>query len=132
MPISISLVRGSPTPAYRQILDQVATAAATGRLVEGETLPTVRALAETLELNPNTVARAFTELSRSGVIESRGNRGMFVAPRRQMYTGSERRRRMEPTLDTFVSGALLLGFDLAEIRELVEEKRKGLSRKRTR
>ena len=43
----------------------------------------VRGLAEELVLNPNTVARSYAELAREGIIESRGTRGMFVAPRRQ-------------------------------------------------
>jgi GntR family transcriptional regulator len=129
MPLSISVILGSPTPVYRQIIDQVVAAVASGRLTEEDPLPTVRALAEELVLNPNTVARSYAELAREGIIESRGTRGMFVAPRRQMYTKSERRRRMEPTLDTFVSEALLLGFEPDEIRDLVAEKLRELSRK---
>lgn len=129
MPLSISVVLGSPTPVYRQIVDQIGAAVASGRLAEEEALPSVRALAEELVLNPNTVARAYTDLARAGIIESRGTRGMFVAPRRQLYTRSERRRRMEPTLDTFVSEALRLGFEPDEVRDLVAEKLKELSRK---
>jgi GntR family transcriptional regulator len=122
MPLSISIVLGSPTPVYRQIVDQVAAAAASGRLVEGEALPTVRALAEELVVNPNTVARAYSDLTREGILESRGNRGMFVLPRQQMYTDPVRRRRIEPTLDTFVSEALLLSFEPDEIHRLIDEK----------
>jgi GntR family transcriptional regulator len=129
MPLSISVILGSPTPVYRQFVDQVVAAIASGRLAEEDPLPTVRALAEELVLNPNTVARSYAELAREGIIESRGTRGMFVAPRRQLYTKSERRRRMEPTLDTFVSEALLLGFAPDEIRQLVADKLQELSRK---
>jgi GntR family transcriptional regulator len=129
---SISVVRARRTPAYRQIVEQVVVLAASGRLVEGDTLPTVRALAEALALNPNTVTRAYRELAREGLIESRGTRGMVVIPRRQLYTRARRRRRVEPILDTLVSEALLVGLDPDELRDLVEERLSELSRIRNR
>jgi GntR family transcriptional regulator len=128
MPVSISIDRGSPIPAYRQIVYRVATAVAAGRLVEGENLPAVRVLAETLALNPNTVAHAYSELCGGGIIESRGTRGMFVAPRRQIHTKPARRRRIEPTLTHLVAEALLLGFDPGEIHDLLEAKLEEISR----
>ena len=125
MPLSISVVPGSPTPVYRQIVDQVCAAVVGGDLVEGEALPAMRVLAEELMLNPNTVARAYGELAREGIIESRGTRGMFVLPRRKLYTRTERRRRLEPTLKAFVSEALLLGYTpeeiVAEVEGMTEE-----------
>lgn len=132
MPLSISIVLGSPTPVYRQIVDQVAAAAASGRLAEGEALPTVRALAEELVVNPNTVAQAYSHLVREGIIESRGNRGMFVLPRQQMYTDPVRRSRIEPTLDRFVSEAVLLSYEPEEIHGLLDEKLKEFSEGRNR
>lgn len=131
MPLSISVVLGSPTPAYRQIVDQVCAAVVSGDLREDEALPSVRLLAEELALNPTTVARAYSELAREGFIESRGTRGNFVLPRRQMYTRAERRRRLEPTLKAFVGEALLLGYTREEIMEQVEEMTEELSPRRT-
>jgi GntR family transcriptional regulator len=131
MPLSISVSPGSPTPVYRQIVDQVCAAIVSGALTENEYLPTIRDLAEELVLNPNTVARAYGELAREGVIESRGTRGVFVKPRRQLYTRSERRRRVAPTLRAFVSEALFLGFTPEEIMEQVEEEIDELSPDRT-
>ena len=127
MPLSISVSPGSPTPVYRQIFDQVCAAVVAGHLAEGEALPTVRALAEELFLNPNTIARAYGDLAREGVVESRGTRGVFVKPRRQKYTRSERRRRIEPTLRAYVSEALFLGFTAEEIMEQVGEEVEELS-----
>lgn len=120
MPLSISISLGSPTPVYRQIVDQVCAAVVSGDLKEDEPLPTVRSMAEELALNPNTVARAYLELAREGVVESRGTRGSFVLPRRQMYTRGERRRRLEPVLKGFIGEALLLGYSAEEIMEEVE------------
>ena len=67
MPLDISITTGSTVPIYRQIVDQIGRAVATGRLVAGEQVPSVRALAEELVLNPNTVARSYGDLVRDGV-----------------------------------------------------------------
>lgn len=131
MPLSITVVAGSPTPIYRQVFDQIATAILSGRLAEGEALPSVRAMSEELVLNPNTVARAYSELARDGFIESRGTVGSFVLPRRQKFTRAERRRRFEPTLKAFVAEALVLGYEADEIMEQVEEMIEALTRNRT-
>ena len=127
MPLSIAIATGSPVSIYRQIVDQVCAAVVAGRLAENEPLPSVRALADQLVVNPNTVARAYSELVREGIVESRAGRGMFVAPRRQMYTRPERLRRIEPALNAFVSEALLLGFTPEEIIEQVDAKTQDLS-----
>ena len=66
-------------PIYRQIVNQVKYLVAVGRMSVGEQLPTVRALAEQLVVNPNTVARAYRELESAGVIASRQGSGAFVA-----------------------------------------------------
>jgi GntR family transcriptional regulator len=127
MPLSIAVAPGSPVSIYRQIVDQVCAAVVAGRIEENEALPSVRSLAEQLVVNPNTVARAYGELVRDGIIESRAGRGMFVAPRRQMYTRAERLRRLEPALHAYVSEALLLGFTADEIAEQVNAKAEELS-----
>ena len=127
MAISFSISAGSPTPIYRQIVEQVCAAVLSGRIAEDEALPSVRALAEQLLVNPNTVARAYAELGREGIVETRSGKGVFVAPRRHPYTRPERERRIEPALNAFVAEALLLGFTPEEIVEQVNEKTKELS-----
>ncbi len=66
-------------PPFDQVKQQIADQVADGRLQPGERLPTVRALAERLELAPNTVARAYRELEAAGVVDTRGRSGTFVA-----------------------------------------------------
>jgi GntR family transcriptional regulator len=125
MPIALHIVTGSPTPIWRQIVEQVCIAISTGHLAEGEAMPPIRAVGAELTVNPNTVARAYTELARDGVIEVRGTVGCFVAPRRKLYLRPERRRRIEPTLRAFLAEAFILGFTpeeiLEEIRDEIEE-----------
>ena len=93
-----------------------------GRLARGDRLPSVRALAVRLVINPNTVARAYGELVRDGVIESQQGKGYFVASKRQVYTKSERRRRLLPLLEALVSEAALLDFSADDVTAAVEEK----------
>lgn len=71
----------SGIPVYRQIVHQVRAAVATARLRAGDQLPTVRALHRLLDVNPNTVARAYRELEHLGVISTEPGSGCFVAPR---------------------------------------------------
>src|SRR5207253_5793265 len=123
----ISIVTGTNVSIYRQIVDQICAAVLTDRIGDDEPLPSVRALAEQLLINPNTVARAYGELSREGIIEARPGRGMFVAARRQIYSRAERARRIEQSLNSFVSEALMLGFTADEIIEQVADKTRELS-----
>jgi GntR family transcriptional regulator len=129
MPLSIQVFTGSPTPIFRQIVEQVCIAISTGRLAEGEAMPSIRNVAEELAINPNTVARAYSDLARDGVIESRGTVGYFVAPRRQLYTRPERRRRIEPTLRAYLSEAFILGFTPEEVFEQIQDEIEELSPK---
>src|SRR3569833_3899787 len=66
-------------PVYKQIFNQVKYLVASGRLTPGEELPPIRALAERLVINPNTVARAYRELEVAGVVIKRGTTGTFVS-----------------------------------------------------
>ncbi len=68
-------------PLYRQIVDEIEDMIASGELKEGEKLPTVRELALSLSVNPNTVARAYRELEREGFIETFTGKGTFVGKR---------------------------------------------------
>jgi GntR family transcriptional regulator len=111
---------GSATPIYRQITDQVRLAVATGKLQVGEALPSVRSLAEELVVNPNTVARAYADLSREGLLETRPGLGVFISRKRRVYTREEGRRRLEPLLHGLISEAMALGYSLEELREAFE------------
>jgi GntR family transcriptional regulator len=118
----VSITTGSGTPIYRQIVDQVRLAVATGSLPPGHAMPSVRSLAEQLLVNANTVAKSYGELVRDGVLESQQSLGFFVAPKRQVYSRAERLRRLRYALDTFIHEAVFLDFTADEIRSAVEEK----------
>ena len=123
-----NITTGSGTPIYRQIVEQVRLAVATGALPAGQAMPSVRALAERLLINFNTVAKAYGELVRDGVLESLQGKGFFVAPRRQIYSKAERLRRLHLALDAFVHEAVFLDFSDDEIRRAVDDKLAELDR----
>ncbi len=122
MPLDCRITTGSATPIYRQLSDQIRLVVLRGQLALGDQLPSVRALAARLVINPNTVARAYGELARDGVIESRQGKGYFVAQKRQVYTKAERRRRLSPLLDALASEAALLDSSGDDVIAAVEEK----------
>ena len=122
MPLDCRISTGITTPIYRQLIDQIRLAILRGRLTPGDQLPSVRALAGRLVINPNTVARGYGELARDGLIESQQGKGYYVTQRRQVYTKPERRRRLAPLLDSMVSEATLLDFSAEEVIAAVREK----------
>jgi GntR family transcriptional regulator len=117
MEFPFSISPGTGSPIFRQIVDQVRLAVVSGRLAPGTQLPSVRALAERLVVNPNTVAKAYGELSREGIIDGQQGRGVFIAEPRQIYTNAERSRRVEPFLEALANEGVALGFTSEELLE---------------
>ena len=122
MNFNITISTGSNTPIYKQITDQVRLAVVTGKLAVGDQLPSVRALAEDLVVNPNTVARAYADLTRDGLIESRAGRGVFITRKRKVFTREEGWRRLEPLIDAAIGEAMAMDFTHQELREAFEKK----------
>lgn len=108
----------SPVPPYEQIRAQLATLITTGRLPEGERLPTVRQLAADLGLAAGTVARAYRELEAASLILTRRGAGTRVAP---LPPGARRRETTELAEVTkdFVAWTRALGFGEEEVLEAV-------------
>ncbi|MBX3047279.1 MAG: GntR family transcriptional regulator [Anaerolineales bacterium] len=110
------------TPAYLQIIGEIKQAIANGDLKPGDQLPTVRQLASDLQINFNTVARAYRMLDEKGIISTQHGRGTFIldAP-----TGRElqklRKQQLTVLGEHFVEEAEKLGFEPGEARKLIEE-----------
>jgi len=121
MAMTFNISTGSNTPIYRQITDQVRLAVTAGKLAVGDQLPSVRALAEELVVNPNTVARAYSDLMREGLLESRAGRGVFITPKRKVYSRAEGWRRLEPLLNALIGEAMILDFTREDLREAFEK-----------
>jgi GntR family transcriptional regulator len=112
----------SRTPIYRQLIDQVRSAVARGRVEPGERLPSVRQLSRDLVVNPNTIARAYTELEREGTIITQQGRGVFVAEPRTDLTKRARQKQLEERLDQLITDAVHLGFSAEEFLALLNKR----------
>ncbi len=115
MTISFFLDMKSGIPFYRQIIDQVKTAIATGKMEPGYKLPTVRQLAVELSINPNTVSRAYTELELTGLVETQMGSGTFVGHRKVKQDDVERRRMLDQICQELLSRGSSYGFTLDDI-----------------
>jgi GntR family transcriptional regulator len=124
MSLKIVISTGASAPIYKQITDQVRLAVVTGKLRLDDQLPSVRALAEELVINPNTVARAYTDLAREGLIESRAGRGVFVIRKRKVFSAEEAWRRLEPLMDGLIGEAMAMDFTQPELQDAFEKKLK--------
>ncbi len=109
-------------PIYRQLARQIREAIATGDLAGEEKLPSVRELSRTLVLNPNTIARVYTELEREGILCTRPGQGVYVARPRMELTKKARRDRLLTTLDRFLTEAVHLGFAANDVTQMVAER----------
>ena len=115
----------SHTPIYEQVVAQVRALVAGGRLPAGQRLPSVRGLAEQLLINPNTVARAYRELERDGVVVSRQGHGVFVADQGSPFRAAERRRLLAASVDRLLAEAAQLGLEPADVEEMVRQRVEG-------
>lgn len=112
----------SRLPIYQQLAQQIREAIARGELQPEASLPSVRQLSRELIVNPNTVARAYTELEREGLLVSRPGRGIFVAQPRNDLTRAARDRRLSELLDRWLTEAVHLGFSADEVLRLVGQR----------
>lgn len=116
-------------PLYLQIQAQVKQAVAAGALRAGDAMPSVRKLASDLRINPNTVARAYLELEREGVIAAVPGGGTFVADEPQGLLKAERVRRLRPLARQVAVEGRQLRLSREEIVQLVDEELKALGGK---
>ena len=115
---------GRPEPIYRQIVEQIRRGVASGRLAVGERLPSVRELATTLVVNPNTIAKAYTELEREGIVFTKKGSGTFVAACENPLKASEKRRIVVEKIDDLLTAAVHLGLKEDDLRPLIETRLK--------
>ena len=113
-------------PIYQQIAQQIKGLVASGRLAPGEELPPIRALAEQLLINPNTVARAYRELEVAGVVEKRGTTGTFVSAAGSPLARRERLRILAERVDALLAEARQLGFDAEDLFDLIRQRGRAL------
>ena len=116
-PLMIQVATGDPRPIGRQIVDAVRMKIATGELSAGDQLPSVRGLAQQLTINPNTVAKAYAELTAEGWLEARQGLGLFVAAPRQRLSQAERDKRLDEAVSRFVHDVVALDLPADDVLE---------------
>jgi len=123
--LAISIDPKSGVPLYRQIIESVKFAISRGDLGPGDKLPTVRQLAVDLEVNPNTVIRAYREMELGGLLDTHQGSGTFVTGERPEVDELERNRMLDQILTELLARASNYGFSLEEVfdglRQLREE-----------
>ena len=113
---SIRLDKHSSVPFYRQIVDQVLAGVSGGRLEPGDRLPTIRALAVELEVNPNTVVKAYSELQILGVLDTQQGSGVFVrAAEKAVVDAAQQQRATEALCLDFVGRAQLQNINIDDL-----------------
>ena len=120
----------SGKPVYLQVVDQVKAAAASGALKPGESLPTIRPLAEQLRVNRNTIAKAYTELESQGVIETIAGKGCFLGTNNSPLKKEVRLKLLTDEIDAAVIQAHHLQVARKEFLQLAEERFDLLEEKR--
>src|SRR5437764_3716467 len=114
--ITFKLDPRSGVPVYRQIQDQIRYGIASGLLNAAEQLPTIRALAVELSVNPNTVIKAYSELEREGVLTSEQGSGTFVAARPAVaLPQAQRLAKLQSLCAEFLAQAARYGFAPDEV-----------------
>ena len=105
----------SGVPFHRQIVDQIKYGIASERLLPGEQLPTVRELAVHLQINPNTVRKAYSELEILGILNTQQGTGTFVGNKEVQIDKTERTQMLDQICSELVARGNQYGFTLKEI-----------------
>lgn len=110
----------SGVPIYRQLMDQVRALLLSGQLRPGDMLPSVRAVAVGLEVNPMTVSKAYSLLEAEGVVERVRGTGMRVCPPRSGLSARDRVAEVRPLLEQVGAKAQHLALTRRQVREALE------------
>lgn len=111
----------SRTPIYQQLANQIREGVARGALRAEDRLPSVRDLSRKLVVNPNTIARVYTELERDGVLNTRQGLGVFVAAPRADLTKKARDGRLSELISGLLTEAVHLGFAAHEVTRMIAD-----------
>lgn len=105
----------SGVPFHRQIVDQIKYGIASERLLPGEQLPTVRELAVQLQVNPNTVRKAYSELEILGILDTQQGTGTFVGNKQINIDEKEKKRMLKQICDEMIARGHQYDLSLKEI-----------------
>jgi len=123
---ALTVAPTSGVPIYKQLVDQIRARVAGGHLPAGEFLPSVRQVAEHLQVNPMTVSKAYSLLERDGIVELVRGQGMRVNPPGSAANGKARRQAIQPLLQQVADAARHLSLTpdqvIAQLTPLLEDR----------
>ena len=117
--MDIIISNASDKPIYEQITSQIKNLIITGKLQEGEMLPSMRLLAKELRISVITTKRAYDELEHEGLLHSVAGKGTFVAAANPQLLREEKMRQLEDLLQKAVDSAKEHGFSLEELTRIL-------------
>jgi GntR family transcriptional regulator len=122
MALWIQISPGSDEPVYLQVVNQIGQAIAKGQIAKGDKLPAVRKLAAELVINPNTVARAYTQLEQAGLVTTKTGSGTFVSdPKLRQHDAADINILTE-RIDGLITRGLNLGLKKNDLEALFDER----------
>ncbi len=124
--MQIHITSDDGVPIYLQIVQQVKRLVASGFLLPGEEIPPIRALAEQLLINPNTVARAYLELERAGVVTKRHGSGTYILDASSPLSRREKLKALTQRADALLVEARQLDIAFDDVIALLDERAKLL------
>ncbi len=124
--MQIHITSNDGVPIYIQVVNQVKHLVASGRLAPGEEVPPIRVLAEQLTVNPNTVARAYLELERAGIVHKRHGSGTYVSDTASPLSRREKLKVLNERADALLVEAAHFDVSINDVIELVRERQQLL------
>ncbi|MDR0336579.1 MAG: GntR family transcriptional regulator [Planctomycetaceae bacterium] len=129
--MKIKLDYHSSQPLYRQAVLQIKRLIVTKKIKSGEKLPSVRALAKELQLNPTTTSRIFTQLAKEGIVIQRPGLGVFVADTPVPFSAEYIRKELSRQALAFLVEGLRFGLEYAEITKILDQQHQLLKQETT-
>jgi len=117
--MKIIISNSSPDPIYEQVVRQIKKQIIGGDLKEGDSLPSIRKLAQDLQISVITTKRAYEELEKEGFIDTVGGKGCFVAMQNQDLLREKRMKLVEEKMAQAVEAAKMLGITAEELQEML-------------
>ena len=118
--MKIIISNSSSDPIYEQVTKQIKSQIISGDLTEGDPLPSIRKLAQELQISVITTKRAYEELEKEGFIDTVGGKGCFVAMQNKELLREKKMKTVEEMLSSTVSEAKKLGINFSELKEMLE------------
>ena len=117
--INFSLDPENEAPVYRQIIQQIEYAVLSGRMKPGDKLPTIRSLAVSLKINPNTIAKAYNEMEIRGILETQVGSGTYISDKKPVTEDDSLKRKIQEVLGRFINEMHNLGVEKRELIRLI-------------